>query len=217
MQPSLQLHLRYADTYFIIDYGNDEYAKVIFNRFGRFIKALEVSFLDEEFDRYNWLWPKIHHVQKLAFTGCTVMSTKILPQAVDIRHITGLRLCGFSAYNDYGFAEIIIHEFRNLEELEIKCTDMCYDSLQRTIRNNPKLQTLILHNFINFYDCSRELTQIFTLIAVHLKKIKKVVFVNGYNWTIAVDAMNAFDENIDSFMLLESLTLTPIPNIIELW
>lgn len=206
---------RYANKYFVINgeqsWGDAGIYAEQFRRFGSSVKAIELNGI-RDIDANHWvtklLRPWISRLEKLKIKSCTLHSNDILSQPM--HSATHLSFSDVPIlHNTWQCLEL--PECHNLIKLEL-CRAKCfsYKSIQRTIRNNPALQSVSLNWSWNFaYDNYGELCffEIITLIAEHLKNIRELSLEQRDGCWLRAKP-DEIRKIVDAFQHLESLALT---------
>lgn len=164
---------KYANKYFVINgerFGGDpKIYSALFNRFGRFITAIQLNHV--YIDYLHWIVPilqeHISHIERITLFACHFNPNRINQINELFVNITQLVLRNVTFPNN-----TISLEFRNLKKLEIRGTNLIDDiSLRRIIRDNPTLESLILCDIRPIYF---NIYQLIAFMADHLTHIKEL-------------------------------------------
>lgn len=204
--------MKYSERYFMVNErlgGDPEIYTALFNRFGNTIKAVQVN--NAKFiDGNHWVWkllrPYINHIEKLTFDWCTFEPGDMFQQPME--NLTHL-VFRYATYGDPQSWEMALPLCGKLIKLELHETEcFSYNSILRTIENNPALQRLLLNGFVNHHQMDLNLGDLITLIADHLNDIKELALADYYFFEWVTAKPESVDKIVNSFKNLESLVLS---------
>lgn len=203
---------RYASKYFVIDGESEEEQEsylALFSRFGSYIKAIKAIRI-QNIDANHWMAQMLQkhtkQLEKLTMDACTFNNAcEFLSEHMNITHLS---LC----HNNK--SEIILPKYQNLKKLKMnKLRFISYDTIRRTILNNPTMESLHLR-------CSGTFIfhEVMSVVVEHLKHLKELFLIDAYlfpeyEMTLWRNIIDKFD---GSWSHIESLGLTVSKHYAEL-
>lgn len=205
---------RYAQTYFVIDGETEEEQESywsLFNYFGdaadiRAIKATGIQNIDSNHWMAQMLRKHTKQLGKLTLDACTFSAAvAFLSEHMDITHLS---------LQNNSESQFELPQYKNLKKLElIKLRCISFESIRRTIRNNPTMESLHLRCTGSFI-----FHEAMMVVVDHLKQLKELFLVDAYlfpeyEMILWQDIFNKF---ADSFSKIEALGLTVNAHYAEL-
>lgn len=205
---------RYTDNYFIIDDESEQMQEVywaLFDYFGHHanvqaIKAIGIQNIDGTHWMAQMLQKHTKHLDKLTMDACTFNNaSEFLSDHMNITHLS---------LRNNNKSQIGLPKYQNLKKLELnKLRFISYETIKRTILNNPTMESLHLR-------CSGTFIfhEAMMLVVEHLKHLKELFLIDAYLfpeyelniWTRIIDK---FDGSLNH---IESLGLTVSSHYAEL-
>lgn len=205
---------RYSNAYYVID-DESEQKQVsywaIFGYFGshsniRAIEAIGIQNIDGAHWMAQMLQKHTKHLEKLTMDGCTFNNAfEFLSDHMNITHLS---------LRNNNESQISLPKYQNLKKLELnKLRFISYDTIKRTISNNPTMESLHLI-------CSG--TYIFheamLLVVKYLKHLKELFLIDtflipGYELTLWRNILDRFDGSLNH---IEKLGITVSSHYAEL-
>lgn len=200
---------RYSNAYFVIDGESEEEQEsywALFNYFGsyadiRAIKAIGIQNIDGQ---NHWMAQMLQkhtkHLEKLTMDACTFnCCSEFLTEHMNITHLALLNISK---------SPISLPKFEHLKKMElVKLRYITYDTIKRTILNNPTMESLHIRCSTAFI-----LHEAMALVVDHMKHLKELFLIDTYIfpeyeltlWRSIIDKFDGALNNIESLGLTVS-------------
>lgn len=178
---------RYANKYFTIDNECARHQEIYAEQFSRFgsgiraIKAIGIHGIDKTHWIAQMIRKRIGRIQKLYFLDCTFKNR--CDMLADHMRITHLTIFGGEC-DDNGW--IHLPDYRNLRKLELhRFQRVTQLSIDRIIRSNPELESLILRSASDEFSLST--ITMMKFCCKHLKHLTELIVLDGVSKALPSD------------------------------
>lgn len=210
-----------ADNFFTINgTGDPNLYTVELNHFGEHVKAIQLNGIQDigkpNHGILRLLHDYINRIKKLTLNSCTFISNEFLSQPMP--NMTHLKFCKDirkPIENEDSLVTIDLPECGNLIQFDYRGRQcISTGSLERMIRQNSSLQSLLLYDFLD--ENTTKLNQIITFIAGNLYQLRELALVDEWFGEWHPLSRDSIDRIVNSLKHLESLAISIDSNVIEL-